>query len=212
MGTLSKKRKCIIFGAIPVSTKLINEIEKEAFIICADAGYANAKAMGLHVDLAIGDWDSISKEEIIADEIITLPHEKDDTDLHFAAKYTVEQKFEEVQLLGVLGGRFDHTIANINTLTFLTKQHVFAYAQDETTYCTVIENSSITLPRKENKYISVFSLCEKSKGVSLKGLHYPLQNATIYNSFPVGVSNEFEKDEAVISVEDGTLLIITVKE
>lgn len=211
MGTINKKKKCIIIGAMPVPLCMEEYIDKKAFIITADAGYANAKLLNLHVNLAIGDWDSISKQEVITDEMITLPHEKDDTDVHFAAKYVVENGFEEVQLLGVLGGRLDHTIANMNTLAFLTKHHVFAYAQDENTICTVIDNSSITIQKNESKYLSVFSLCEESYGVTLIGLQYPLQGATLLNSFPIGVSNEFLEEEATVSVENGTLLIITTK-
>ena len=53
------------------------------------------------------------------------------------------------------------------------------------------------------------SLSEVSKGVTLKGLMYTLQNGELKNDFPLGVSNEFIIDEeACVSVEEGTLLII----
>jgi len=56
--------------------------------------------------------------------------------------------------------------------------------------------------------ISVFSARDKAVGVTLKGLKYPLDNATVTNDCPLGVSNEFTGDPAVISVADGTLIII----
>lgn len=76
------------------------------------------------------------------------------------------------------------------------------------TMLMVAENETIHFHRGNTGMISVFSLSEMSKGVTLKGLMYSLDKATLTNDFPLGVSNEFIIDEeAEITVEDGTLLI-----
>ena len=38
---------------------------------------------------------------------------------------------------------------------------------------------------------------------------YPLENAVIENTFPIGVSNEFTDKSAKIAVKNGTLLIVS---
>lgn len=200
-------RQCIVFGAMPVHS-LPAGIQKDAFIIAADAGIRSALALGLTVDLAVGDWDSAAREEISAKEIITLPHEKDDTDLHFAARCAAERGFEEVRFLGGIGGRLDHTAANFGTLRYLAQKGIQAFLQDEDHLCTVVVEGSIRIPQEDGFYLSVFSMDRQSSGVDLSGVYYPLQDAVLHSDFPVGTSNEFTAPEALVTVKKGALLII----
>ena len=72
----------------------------------------------------------------------------------------------------------------------------------------VAENETIHFHRGNSGMISVFSLSDISRGVTLKGLMYNMNCGTLTNDFPLGASNEFIIDEeAEITVEDGTLLI-----
>ena len=72
---------------------------------------------------------------------------------------------------------------------------------------TAVRNGSISLSGRKGSYISVFSLSDASEGVALKGLKYPLENHTLTNAFPLGVSNEFTEKTAEISVSDGVLAV-----
>ena len=56
--------------------------------------------------------------------------------------------------------------------------------------------------------LSVFAIGERAEGVTEKGLKYLLEDATLTNDFPVGISNEFIGEKAVLSVKNGTLLVI----
>jgi len=56
--------------------------------------------------------------------------------------------------------------------------------------------------------ISIFSARDKAEGVTLRGLKYLLVNATLACNCPLGVSNEFIGVPAVVSVREGTLIII----
>ncbi len=72
----------------------------------------------------------------------------------------------------------------------------------------IAENETIKFHRGNTGYLSVFSLSDVSRGVSLRGLLYSMEDGTLSNDFPLGVSNEFIIDEeAEVSVKEGTLLI-----
>ena len=179
---------------------------KADMLIAADGGAVSLRKIGFSPDLIIGDFDS-SPEIPQGKNVIVLPKEKDDTDMMAAIKYGLERGCQTFYLYGATGGRFDHTIANIQTLSFLAENKAQGFLFDKSTVCTVIKNSSFTLPETRTGYVSVFSLSEQSKGVTLRGLKYPLTNATLTNAFPLGVSNEMAENTAFIRVENGTLLI-----
>ena len=76
------------------------------------------------------------------------------------------------------------------------------------TMLMIAENETVRFNRSNTGMLSVFSLSEVSKGVSLRGLMYNMEGGVLTNDFPLGVSNEFIIDEeAEITVEDGTLLV-----
>jgi len=55
-------------------------------------------------------------------------------------------------------------------------------------------------------YLSLFSLGEEARGVTIEGMKYTLENEVLRNDYPLGISNEFIGEEAMISVEDGSLV------
>ena len=208
---MNNGKKCAIIGAMQIPLHFKEKLQECNYIICADGGASNAKLLGLHINLAVGDWDSTNLKDVVADEIITLPKEKNDTDMHFAAHCAVKMGFKEVQILGGIGGRIDHTFANINTLRFLADEGVYAYMENDESFFTVLKNSTMQIKKRANTYLSIFPLDEKCEGVTLTGLKYPLTNAVLKGNFPVGVSNEFSDEVATISIKKGTVLIMIVK-
>lgn len=209
--------RCIIVGAGELKSRTI-EVRKEDFVIAADAGFSHCRRMGLSPDLIVGDFDSLPKEEqaqlerIRKEEpqrLLTLPSEKDDTDMLAAIREGLAKGCREFFLYGGLGGRLGHTIANIQCLNFLKERGAAGYLADEDMLVFLARNETIRLPERESGWLSLFSMGERAQGVTLKGLKYELTDALITNSFPVGVSNEFIGKEAEITVRDGTLLILT---
>ena len=80
-------------------------------------------------DLIVGDFDSAPQPPVLHEHTIVLPHVKDDTDTHFAARWLWQQGCRHVTFLGALGGkRLEHTIANLHTALFLAKQGVEVFA------------------------------------------------------------------------------------
>jgi thiamine pyrophosphokinase len=197
---------CYIFGSALGDSKNFAPTEND-LVIAADAGYLKIKELGFTPDLAVGDFDSLS--EIPTDtEIIKHPVKKDDTDTLLAVKIGLEKGYKSFVIFGAIGGRLDHTIATIQTATFVAENGGIAYIYDGNHTVTAIKNSTINFKDNAKGYISIFALSGVAKGVSIKGLLYELNDAEITPYFPVGVSNEFIGKESKISVTDGILTII----
>ncbi len=205
-----KAGRCVILGGGPLQPQELRCLRPGDMVIAADAGRLVAEKAGVTPDILLGDWDSAPPPKT-GKEIITLPAEKDDTDTHHAARIAVQRGFAEVLLLGCLGGRLDHTQANLATLLYLTQQGVRSWVVDPATQITALQNGSLVLPQKAGYYFSVFAADGTAYGVTLQGMKYPLQNATVSAYFPIGVSNEIVEPQASITVTQGTLLLMYSK-
>ena len=197
---------CYIFGALDTEIVDFNPQEND-LIIAADGGYSTLKKLNIKPDLVVGDFDSLG--EAPKDEtVIKHPIKKDDTDTILAVKIGLEKGYKTFVIYGAVGGRLDHTVATIQTATFVAENGGIAYIYDGNHTVTAIKNSSINFKVNAKGYISIFALSGVAKGVTIKGLLYELDNAEITPSFPIGVSNEFISKESEISVKDGVLTII----
>ena len=197
---------CYIFGALETND-LPYAPSKEDYIIAADKGLNSLKRLGIEPDIIIGDFDSlgfIPKGE----NVKVLPVKKDYTDIGFAVNYAFDLGFNEFIIYGAIGGLLDHTVANLQLASYISKRGGKAVFVGENTFATSITNSTLKITEGKGR-ISIFSYGEKASGVSISGLKYTLENAEITNDFPIGVSNEFEENNAVVTVKNGTLLIIS---
>ncbi len=199
------KRCVIITGYVQGKIQQAISIQPNDTILCADAGLDFALQEGIRPHLYIGDGDS--KNSAFDGPSIHLPVRKDDTDLMACVKYAIEQNYRDIAIIGGLGGRFDHSIASIQTLAYALSHGVHARILDQDTEICLCRDR-VTLPRRNGFTLSVFAFGGDCTGVSLVGTSYPLENATLTPQFPLGVSNEILADEAVISTETGILLII----
>ena len=112
-------RKCSIIVYIEKDAgRILSGIDRDSFIICADGGTEYALSEGIIPDLVIGDFDSY--KGVLPEDIprIVLPEEKDDTDTHYCVKYAMEQGYSDITVYGGLGGRFDHSVSNLQTLRY----------------------------------------------------------------------------------------------
>ena len=209
--------RCIVIGAGELTVPGI-EVKDGDFVIAADAGFSHCERLGIEPDLIVGDFDSLKEgdgealEEIRRwepERILTLPSEKDDTDMLAAIRVGLEKGCREFFLYGGLGGRLGHTIANIQCLNYLKERGASGYLTDASGLIQVAKNETIRFEKRETGWLSLFSLGEKAEGVTLRGLKYELTDAVVTNSFPIGVSNEFIGKEAAVTVRNGTLLILT---
>ncbi len=188
---------------------------KKPFIICTDGGFDLAMQAGIMPNLLLGDLDSIHSEIPANLPLKTFPPEKNYTDLELALLTSFELKADRVEIWGGIGGRLDHTVANLQLLSRYSNCFKSLEMRDGRNKCFVLcadsaENTpiSLTIPREQNCYLSLFSLSETVEKLTAKGVKYPLENHTLTRMFPLGVSNEFQQKEAFISFEKGSLLII----
>lgn len=92
-------------------------------VICADGAAEKLKAIGAVPDVLVGDFDSIQSEvlDYFAQKSvkqIVLEPEKDFSDTHVAVELAMDRGYQEIDIVGGFGGRWDHSIANFNLLYY----------------------------------------------------------------------------------------------
>ena len=184
------------------------EPKKDDLVIAADGGLDHLYARGLRVDVLIGDFDSISQSALTGIETITLPCEKDDTDMLSAIHVGLERGYKTFHIYGGTGGRLDHTLANIQCLGYLASVGARGYLWDDAQVVTAIRDGRIEFDETAKGTLSMFALGDEALGVSEVGLKYPLDNVRIVNTHPLGVSNEFSGEKSRVSVKKGTLIVV----
>ncbi len=183
-----------------------NFINDGDYIAAADKGYDKCIEAGIMPDICIGDFDSLKTEPLC--EKIKFPEDKDETDTGLCLKYAIENGYKEVVIVGGLSGLLSHTCANLQQLCYAAKNNVNLSIEDEKIYASIVKNGTRGFEKRFSGRLSVFSAGDVCTGVTLKGVKFPLCGATIKNSFPIGVSNEFVENFAEISVGDGSLIVI----
>lgn len=197
---------CYIVGAGHFENVKINPSSGD-YIIAADKGFSYLREIMIKPDIVIGDFDSL--DTIPENEnIVQHPIEKDDTDMMLAIKTGLDLGYKTFLIYGGLGGRLDHTYANIQILVYLSVKGARGYLLDGDRIVTAITNEQLLFSTEKKGVISVFSAGDIAKGVSLKGLKYQLENAVLTKDMPLGISNEFIESESCISVEEGTLIVM----
>lgn len=179
------------------------------YILCADAGYLLAKKHGITPDCIIGDFDSAEKPQ--GENVFVYPVEKDDPDTMLCVRHALKIGVKDILIVGGFGGRLDHTLANLQTLSFIAECGARAEMCDGKTRAFAIKNGSIRIERTSGK-LSVFALGEKCSGVNISGAKYSGENFEIAPDFPLGMGNDFAADFACISVRTGTLTVICERE
>ena len=200
------KSKCLIISGGDLTP--LPAPDADTFVIACDRGYAYAQRFGIKPDLIVSDFDSYTGSVDPAVPLRSLPTEKDDTDTMSAIRAAIDQGCTEGLLCCALGGRLDHTLANLQGLLFAAEHGLDLRIQSPDSEVLVLRNGTLRLGRRDGFSLSVFALSERCRGVSLHGVKYELDGASLSNAFPLGVSNEWREDEAQLSVEDGALLIV----
>ncbi len=198
-------KTCYIFGA---ASGLPENFKPSAddLIIAADAGYLTLQKMGVKPHITVGDFDSM--ESLPTDtEIIKHPVRKDDTDTLLAVKIGLKKGYKNFFLYGCAGGRLDHTLANLQTLSFIASNGATGYLKGEDFSATAVSDSCLEFPEEKKGNISVFSATDECE-ISIDGLSYTVNHEKIAYNFPLGVSNEFIGQKSKITVHNGTAIII----
>jgi len=154
----------------------------------------------------VGDYDSLGRVPEFSPRI-DLPVRKDMTDVARAVEEAMARGYRELHVFGAVGGKLDHTVANIQIAGDLADRGARATFYGPENF-SVIRDGEMTFPPSSRGRISVFSLSERSEDVTISGLSYELSGAVLTAAIPLGVSNEFVGKPARISVGRGSLLIV----
>ncbi len=193
---------CCIVASGPSEIYLI----EGAYIIAADGGIDKLKNKGVIPDLIVGDFDSSSSCPT-GDNVITFPVKKDDTDTLLAIKEAIKRGFDRIVISGGMGGSLDHTVANLQSLSYALDNGATAFLTDGSQSAVIVNGTAVIQGKKGNR-CSVFAFGGEAEGVTLRGLEYEGDSISLTPNFPLGVSNSFTDCEAEISVKKGKILVI----
>lgn len=186
------------------------------FILSADGGTNHCLEASLIPDLVVGDLDSISEEsiQIIKKNGIPIekfPVKKDKTDSELASDYVIDKGFKDITIMGAIGNRMDHTLANILLLTKLTEKGIKGRIIDGINTIYLVEDE-LTLENQAGFYVSVIPITNSGILISLKGFEYELENTEIKFGSTLGISNRIVKNKGIVKVHKGRGLVIVSKD
>ena len=204
-------QRCVIIGGAKINNYefVRGQIHADDYIIYCDSGLAHREHLCLAPNLVIGDFDSHAS--VTGDfETIVLPCEKDDTDTVFAVKEALKRGFSVFILLGVVGERFDHSLANVALLLLLQNSSAKGYIVDDYSIMELVGKQPVYV-EDDCRYFSLLAIAEVAEEVDITGAKYPLCHATITPSYQFGVSNEVLRGKsAKITVGKGQLLLLRI--
>ncbi len=184
-------------------------------LLAVDNGLFYTNQLGLIPDVMVGDFDTA--EDHLVDKYrkmdsvtkIELVPEKDETDTETAVDYTIRMGYDEVVILGAMGGRFDHTLGNLHMLYRLLCKKIRGIMIDERNRISLYD-SSLHLCKDElfGTYVSLLPFTQNVEKLTLKGFKYPLNEFLLQSGVSIGISNEVVDDNCEISFEQGILIMI----
>ena len=188
-------------------------------IIAGDRGLEALYKLKIIPNHVVGDFDSVSSEvlEFYKKQTQIIFHtynaEKDNTDTDIALKLATRLKSSKITILGALGKRMDHAIANIHILKDALEAEIPCQILDEYNRIYLI-NKETTLEKEKvyGKYVSLIPLTSTVEGLTLTGFKYPLNHYTLPIGTSLGISNEMIEDIAHIEMKKGILIVIESKD
>lgn len=211
-------KRCIILTSLLEGrvTDLITPVAED-LILCADGGFSHALEQGIRTDVVLGDMDSLEETGFDPSEIppgirvVRSPRAKDRTDTGLCLEYALESGCSEAVVLGGLGGRLDHTLANLQDAAAFCARGLSVSFRDRDVRAWFVTDGTLWIDPLPEFSLSVFAWSPQARGVSLRNVEYPLSGHTLETGFPLGVSNGFALGPAEVSVEKGTLLVLCAR-
>lgn len=181
-------------------------------IICADGAARYLRILDIVPAFIIGDMDSIDADTLEyfyrkGSTILRHPGEKDETDTQLALEYAIKLQPRDIFIFGALGGRIDHSLANISLLIMGDKAGVRMRIIDETCELFVISRS-VSIEGQKGQTVSLLPLSTEVTGITLEGFEYPLSDGVMELGNPYGISNRLTSEQGRISIQSGYLLVI----
>ena len=191
-----------------VLTKAKNVPRFDMPYIGVDRGAYILASLKIPMDLAIGDFDSVtlSEKELIqtyAKEMIALNPVKDDTDFEAALKAIDLDAYDLIYVYGGLGGRLDHTFMNLRIVSMYPNKLCML---DDLNRVIAYKKGVYKLSKDDYRYVSLFTT--NTACITIEGVKYPLvkQDLTITDLYTI--SNEILQEYATLTVHDGIVVVM----
>jgi thiamine pyrophosphokinase len=184
------------------------------WIIGADGGAAQAQSRGVIPEVVIGDMDSLSEDAravLVASgsRFTEHPRAKDETDLELALAFAAEGGADEIVILGALGGRLDHTLANVLLLALPQLAGLTVRIVDGDQDVQLVQSGgTVQVEGGPGDVVSLLPLGGDAHGVRTRGLAWALDRDTLRLGFSRGVSNEMTDSHAQVDIQRGRLLVV----
>ncbi len=210
------EKRCVLVmgGAIRYRQAFAEAWEGAELVLAADSGARHFEGLRRLPDAIMGDLDSLGVQEARRWQekgcrLTRVNPEKNDTDGSLILKEALKRGYGQIQVWGALGGRPDHSYANIALLRLgeLGASRVELMDGD---YRVFLPRKKEKITGKPGDYVSLFALTDLVTGFTNKGLKYQPAGGRYTSSFPLGVSNELLGHEAEIDWESGQLLCMVV--
>jgi thiamine pyrophosphokinase len=196
------------------------QLQPEDVLVGADRGALFLVRNGRLPALALGDFDSVTAEE--REEVRRHSGQfadcdavmKDLTDTEMAFNWALERTPREIVLLGALGTRFDHSLANVHLLRKGMERGISCTIVDPCNKIRLLgpERRTVTLVKEAYAHVSLLPLGLEASGITLQGFQYPLANATLTLGQSLGISNVIVGETGHIEIREGHLLVIQSKD
>lgn len=202
----------VFAGGSAPTARALSSLPTGAPVIAADRGAEHALAHGLRVELAVGDFDSISPAGLVALEqsgarVDRHPPAKDLTDLELALSAAVALGPRRILVIGGAGGRLDHLLGELLLLASEAYAAVEVDALLGRATVNVVRDDR-SLAGRAGQLISLLAANGPAVGVRTEGLAYPLRGETLDPGSSRGISNVFESEVARVTLDAGVLLAV----
>jgi thiamine pyrophosphokinase len=209
-----QNKRAVIFanGIIEDYEVIRGAIQPGDFLVSADGGIKHFNKLKLKPELVVGDLDSVSQDELALlknseIEIQLFPKDKDETDLELALIEVAMRGFSVILVMGGLGGRTDHMLANLALLGLpeLIHKEVILLNGLET---ISLVREALTINGKAGDLVSLLAVNGSAAGVTTRGLRYPLNSDMLLAERSRGISNVMLSNHAEVSLKSGLMLCI----
>lgn len=193
----------------PLRGATMGEID---LVVCVDGGARHALALGLRPDAVVGDMDSMEPtlQRRLEDEgvrLVRFSSHKDETDLELAVNHALAEGGTDLVFLAALGGRIDHTLANLMLLASPELKDITARMIEGNEELYLVRKEAI-IEGESGDTVSLLPLTEDAVGIYTEGLEYPLQDGVLKFGAARGVSNTLLGSKARVRLREGLLLVV----
>ena len=208
---MNPKKVAIVAGS-DIDWVSKDDLKSYSPVIGVDHGAFVLLKKGIVPDMAIGDFDSVTKKELreIRKKVTYIKEylpDKDQTDLELAVKYAFTLNPKEITLFGVTGGRLDQTLAALHLLRIIHKHNCRAVLRNEQNWMSMVSGKYQIQKSRNFSYLSILP-CSDEITVTLTGCKYSLEKHRMKKGTTLGMSNVITSDKAEITVHKGIAYVV----